>query len=88
MVEIPFLVDVSDDADGVVPNDQISWTFSLDGGEPEFFANSAIVSLELHETATSSKTVGVAVTATDSEGLTSEDAIQLSVGGPETAACP
>lgn len=87
LVEITMQADVSDEEDGFVPNEQIAWTFALDGGEPEFLANSAVVGLELHVTAEQSRTVDVSVEATDSEGLVSESSIQLVAAGAEAEGC-
>ncbi|MEO8457325.1 MAG: hypothetical protein ABI559_05880 [Chloroflexota bacterium] len=86
-VEIPLQADASDEEDGFLPNESLSWSFSLDGGPSEVFANSAIVSLELHVSATQSESVGVTIDATDSDGLSSGDTIALTVGGPQSTAC-
>lgn len=85
--EISLQGNVSDDEDGVLPNDQITWTWALNGGEPQFLANSATVSLEITASAATYKTVDVVLEATDSDGSSSESSIQLFVGGPQAPAC-
>jgi hypothetical protein len=85
--EIPLEANVSDAEDGFLPNESVSWSYSVDGSAPEFFANSVSVSLELHVAPEQSRQVTVTIDATDSDENVTSTSLALVVGGPDSGVC-